>query len=78
MKHNGVEYTATPYGDVMRYDGGTMGGQFSRYPSGMIFDREIGWHRKFEDAADAMQAVQRKKYEQYREFVMQYEKEALK
>ena len=76
MKHNGVEYKEETLRDVIRYDGGAMGGVFTRYPSGKIFGREIGWQQTFEQAADAAQTVQRKRYEECREFVMQYEKEA--
>lgn len=76
MKHNGIEYKPYPYGDVLDYDGGAMGGKFKRYPSGMFFEREIGWKRTFAEAADAAQAMQRKRYEESREFVLRYEKEA--
>ena len=75
-KHNGIEYKQEQVCDVIRYDGGAMGGVITRYPSDMCHAKEIGWHDTFAKAADAMQIMQRKRYEECREFVIQYEKEA--
>lgn len=54
-----------------------MGGILRRFPSGAFHVSNLAtdWHFTFEQAADAAQAWQRKKYEECREFVMQYEKE---
>ena len=78
MKHNGIEYEEETLRDVTRYDGGAMGGVITRYPSGAyhVNNHESDWQFTFEKAAEAAQAMQRKKYETYRKFVMQYEKEA--
>ena len=75
MKHNGIEYKEETLRDVIRYDGGAMGGTFHYMPADFYrFNRDV--FEKFEQAADAAQAWQRRQYEACREFVMQYEKEA--
>ena len=79
MKHNGIEYKEETLHDVTRYDGGAMGGIVKKMPSklfGVFCDGIIAALPTFEQAADAAQAMQRKRYEESRAFVMQYEKEA--
>lgn len=76
-KHNGIEYKETMYGDISIYDGGAMGGQIKKLPNGKYQARIWeGIRDTFEAAADAAQQHARSKYEHYRAFVMQYEKEA--
>ena len=77
MKHNGIEYEEETLRDVTRYDGGAMGGMVKKLPNGKYYVRWIGrTFDKFEQAASAAQDHERSRYEHYREFVMQYEKEA--
>lgn len=77
MKHNGIEYSAKPYGDVVIYDGGAMGGQIKCMPNGRYEARwSGGLHATFAEAADSAQKHERGNYERYRKFVMQYEKES--
>jgi len=74
MKHNGIEYVATPHGDVVDYDGGAMGGKFKCYPSGMYFGNGV-WHRRREDAADLAQLLARKRYKESCKFVFKFVRE---
>lgn len=76
-KHNGINYTETQHGDVILFDGGAMGGKIKKLPNGKYQAVWSGGLKDtFEAAADAAQQHARSKYEHYRAFVMQYDKEA--